>query len=1714
MSSFAEMLRKVRQSNPSFTHLDAEFTERAPFGDEGCITIADALKVNKVVLSVNMANQKINEKGAEHIDERLRDVKVITNLDLSRNFLQDEGAAHIANFLLGENVVAGLNLDEIYITSKGAYDLAKALKNNKALTSLNLGNNPKMGEHGAKELGEALKVNKHIRVLCLNNTGMLEAGLVTLAHALADNKTIRALYLDSNELGGDAELKPAQNGLHQFVDMAKANHSLEIVSLRENRINDKSAVLIGQMLRDNQSLTCLSLYNNNIGEYGGKQISTALRECPKLERLDLDGNPIGPSACIAIANTLADSRLIYLELCDVGANDLTCKAFADALPGQKTLKELKLSNNEKITNSGCETLYWALLDNRCCQHIEVLCTSVGAARNPGWPWTIAALETLCQQPAEDKFREKFKAEAEALLGERNAAAVPVQCGIRVHQARQATQRRIAYLQIVARHAVYVQANVRRICARTLLKRMRAADEARKEREQLARDKEARKLAREELAKKKKEEAAEAERLRREAEALALQRMRDHSAVTLQRRARGMFGRKRAAALGGGLSGKVYRVYVSEDGHEENPPGAEGDGYLEMVANGHADVTAEEAAAAESESHDPYAMHVWKGGGTGWYREKKTGDMAWILNEPHAPRKQTSKKVPEALFRKLAKEACACKFPWGIPLPIMGSPNMFLVPQRAELVHIGTLRMAEMQDQYRAVLAGGLSVEEYRRGARVWLRMQMRASFSEEAFGAFRDRHTRGQMTPLLLRVCQMMDDGTVVERWRTEVSNAEYCVGGPAEAQELEIEWETADLLAELVGLGGKKKKKKKKKSRKDEDMLLCLSLDMDTADPTAPPVDPATGAMRPPTIQMARTLLTTRQLLDRMQDGDAEDEGGDGDEAPQQRAFPLLATTAVHPEDQRDALEANGGVAAKDESLAFGSFGAGVVGAFGPPMAGYNTAFEQVGEIHILSAQLSAFEPSDEGFDLFSGETEAESYRAYSEAKVGWQRDGKLTAFNEHAGKQCADALATVLGGLSMGQFQGGLGGGIDFPNPPWLRLQFRAEISGLRGRRPETVLVVQRQHLAGEGGAAGGASGAEESSSWARQWQNVTLCTEVQRNAFNPVWKCRETVEAALCDHNAGDVLVVSVYSVNQVQPWLAAAVSAPDGAAVDGGNGVVDGVAPPFSMLLLGQLRTSLMDLSGKDAIGQPMVMETVEEETDDPKQKAPRVTLFVDRCERVGAPLAPEGLHADQLLEGPHEAYRRYIEHVRAFLCSCSNMPAGGATAVATDRSTRALKAVLATHGHGEHQHHRPALSLELFKSSYLGWWGRAAQVPDKRYAQKLSDLVRAQAVPKDGHVVMPPEAWQVSARQNMLRLRFQLGAPALVVPGCSVSVSVCTSVPATAAQGGKWAKDQLEVVSLWHSEVAGCAQPMWSRAELDGAAVLKILEAEAIRDTKAKFAAVAAAKATGEAGRAAQEASDKAELDKLEAQMAGAGGAATAAEVPDAAPDAAAAAAAAALAAEAELADILAMDDDPAAKALELEPEPESAPPLALDENGMPKLAGPALVPPPCVLIEVWAHQQPESQQTQPGSQPPSRPGTAATPTLSAADAAADPARQRIGYCQASLQALATAHTVRGPPQLRLVRFEDGAGEFPPRDSEGAASIVDAEQPATPRAALQLCGLEINEFDLVDCRRGTLWEEWLAEVMHGTGFEEALAAKQAFEEQKKEEVVKEAEAEAQ
>jgi len=270
----------------------------------------------------------------------------------------------LTNFMAKSSIAWKLvNLENCHMGDTGMKILKRFLFNKRfeaktsTIKQINIFGNDLPSIHGTycsmieKGYFQSFKMSKH----------KLTDNLVAeVAHAISQNRTIRALDISSNSFG--------IKGVEAIADYLRSNKTLESLNISYNSIGLKGAEHLASALCENTVLKELNASRCDLCDDGAAVIIKGLHGHPKLEKLDLSCNSISNKGASELAHSLdgtkgADSSTEGAAGCTQVESGIYPLASAN-------LKELNLSHN-KLTNSGAECLSFMLKFNSSLKALDI-----------------------------------------------------------------------------------------------------------------------------------------------------------------------------------------------------------------------------------------------------------------------------------------------------------------------------------------------------------------------------------------------------------------------------------------------------------------------------------------------------------------------------------------------------------------------------------------------------------------------------------------------------------------------------------------------------------------------------------------------------------------------------------------------------------------------------------------------------------------------------------------------------------------------------------------------------------------------------------------------------------------------------------------------------------------------------------------------------------------------------------------------------------------------------------------------------------------------------------------------------------------------------------------------------------------------------------------------------------------------------------------------
>lgn len=224
-------------------------------GAKGALAVAECLKANDQVRSLNLAENSLGDEGCAAMADVLGANTTLTSLSLASNGIGLLGAQALAGSLRTSGSLVELSLRSNRLDDRAAVQLAASIASSTSLSRLDLSYN-RLGEEAGKALGEMLATNRSLLELALAWNGLGNRGCALLADGLRRNSVLSRIDLAYNGLGDD--------GARAVSDALAHNSSLTHLDLSHNEINaDGAHALAGGI--EASSLVSVELGFNPMG---------------------------------------------------------------------------------------------------------------------------------------------------------------------------------------------------------------------------------------------------------------------------------------------------------------------------------------------------------------------------------------------------------------------------------------------------------------------------------------------------------------------------------------------------------------------------------------------------------------------------------------------------------------------------------------------------------------------------------------------------------------------------------------------------------------------------------------------------------------------------------------------------------------------------------------------------------------------------------------------------------------------------------------------------------------------------------------------------------------------------------------------------------------------------------------------------------------------------------------------------------------------------------------------------------------------------------------------------------------------------------------------------------------------------------------------------------------------------------------------------------
>ena len=403
--------------------------------DDGAAAISNSLKVNSSLQELNISRNKITSEGTKYIAEAIQVNTILEKLDLSCNAVSDDGAAAISDSLKFNTSLQELNISHNGIANKGIKVIAKVIQINSTLQNIDVSKNH-ISLEGLVYFMEAVKNNCTLQVVNITHNNVTRSGFTSIKQCIENLQHTIQIYASWNEINKNGELVTkistscapdnieddvwsfyeydADHLVMCFSECLKEDDTLQELNMSNNRITNEGAKMIGEAIKVNKTLQKLDISNNSISDDGTAAISDGLKCNISLQELNMSRNKITNEGAKMIGEAIKVNKTLQkLDISNNSISDDGTAAISDGLKYNISLQELNMSGN-KITNEGAKMIGEAIKVNKTLQKLDIVGNSISddgaAAISDGLKCNISLQEL-------NMSRNKITNEGAKMIGE-------------------------------------------------------------------------------------------------------------------------------------------------------------------------------------------------------------------------------------------------------------------------------------------------------------------------------------------------------------------------------------------------------------------------------------------------------------------------------------------------------------------------------------------------------------------------------------------------------------------------------------------------------------------------------------------------------------------------------------------------------------------------------------------------------------------------------------------------------------------------------------------------------------------------------------------------------------------------------------------------------------------------------------------------------------------------------------------------------------------------------------------------------------------------------------------------------------------------------------------------------------------------------------------------------------------------------------------------
>ena len=344
--------------------------------------LSDCLKMNNLLVELNLSNIGIKDEGAEKLAEVIKENTTLQNLDISCNTIYSDGIKAISECLKANKTLRKLNISENCIGDWGAKYLVEAVQVNTTLLELDI-SKTEMGRGGVMKILEACTNERTLQKLLCTHNKLIESDVADINEYVKTNNAVQIFDISWNNVIAKYESEmdvqryfviTVKFQSTQLVDENKCSKEIELWLVDDNYRKWHNNNIKYSVMHD--AVTELKFLPSIKSSLILRHCIQAVLQIDTLEKFDISDNKISDNQVIRFSECLKTKGTL-LELCMSG-NDISCKganAIAGAMHINTVMQKLDISKN-KVSDDGAIALSKCLKTNTTLIDLDVSNNSI------------------------------------------------------------------------------------------------------------------------------------------------------------------------------------------------------------------------------------------------------------------------------------------------------------------------------------------------------------------------------------------------------------------------------------------------------------------------------------------------------------------------------------------------------------------------------------------------------------------------------------------------------------------------------------------------------------------------------------------------------------------------------------------------------------------------------------------------------------------------------------------------------------------------------------------------------------------------------------------------------------------------------------------------------------------------------------------------------------------------------------------------------------------------------------------------------------------------------------------------------------------------------------------------------------------------------------------------------------------------------------------